>query len=264
MAFKRLIATIFIKDGIVVKSYNFKFWRPAGHLRTALINLDRWAVDEILVIDISRNGRISRKILDEIKQSNISTPLIYGGGIRSINDIHDLLAVGCDRFLLETLLFGHDRELDEILNVVGEQALIGSLPIVTNNKNHFARFTSVDNKLKNQSASMLSFEKIWEYYSTLPISEVLIIDADNEGNFDKFSCSIPKELFKFQSKISHKKIIWFGGLGFEQSRELLSEQKTVGIAYGNNNFEYELNMMAIRGLLRRGPLSQSIRQLSVA
>jgi cyclase len=263
MAFKRLIATIFVKDGVVVKSYNFNFWRPAGRLYSALINLDRWGVDEIIVIDISRHGRISSKTLDEIKKSNITTPLIYGGGIRSINDIHKLLAVGCDRFILETLLFNNEKELNEISSTVGKQALIASLPIITKNNNCYAFFTSIDNLLKNQSDSMLSLEKVWLTYCELPVSEILIIDADNEGVFNKFSYSIAEKILNFQSKSTDKKLIWFGGLGMEQSRALLDEKKTVGVAYGNVNFEYELNIMAIRALLRQGSLDQFVRHVSI-
>lgn len=264
MAFKRLIATIFVKDDLVVKSYGYKFWRPAGCLYTALTNLDRWAVDEIAIIDISRNGKLNKKILEEIKKSKISTPLIYGGGIRCLNDIHNLLAVGCDRFILETILFDHEKKLNEISNYVGKQALIASLPIIKKNNKQYAFFTSIDNTLCNQSDSVLNLERIWRAYSELPVSEILIIDTVNEGKFNKFSPSIANVILNFQSKLDEKKLIWFGGLGVEGSRHLLNEEKTVGIAYGNINFEYELNVNVIRNLLRKNTCGNLIRNVRVA
>lgn len=260
MASKRLIASIFVKDGIVVKSYGYKFWRPAGHLATALQNLDRWAVDEIVVIDISRNGRIDKRILSEIKKSKISTPLVYGGGIRSNDDIHELLNVGCDRMVLETLLFGHEKVLDEIANTVGNQALIGSLPLTQMDGNLFANFKSMDHSHQNKGASRLSISDALKMYGKLPISEILAIDSDNEGNYGSFSQKLFLEVSHLMSLNNDKNVIWFGGLDISKSIELLNFSKTVGIVFGNVNFEFELKIPLIRKELLQTEISSVLRQ----
>jgi imidazole glycerol phosphate synthase subunit HisF len=105
MAYKRLVGVLAVRDGQVVKSYGYDFWRPAGRLCTALKNLDRWQVDEILVLDISRRDRVNDDVIREIRTARISTPLAYGGGIRKSEDVNPLLTAGCERFVLETMLF---------------------------------------------------------------------------------------------------------------------------------------------------------------
>ena len=68
MASKRLVASIFVKHGQVVKSYGYDFWRPAGDLVTVLEYLDAWSVDEILVTDISRTGRLDKQVLEGLER----------------------------------------------------------------------------------------------------------------------------------------------------------------------------------------------------
>ena len=77
MNFKRLIGLIAVKDAQVVKSYGYSFWRPGGDLATCLRNLDRWLVDEIAIVDISRGGVLDERVLETIRRTPISTPLVY-------------------------------------------------------------------------------------------------------------------------------------------------------------------------------------------
>jgi cyclase len=256
---KRLIASIFVKDGIVVKSHGYKFWRPAGHLATALLNLDRWAVDEIIVVDISRQGKISKETLKEISKAKISTPLVYGGGIRSLNDVHDLLNAGCDRIMLESLLYGNDGTLQDICNTVGKQALIASLPLSARDGIIRGNFTSNDHLLRDSDSLSHPLDKLWNHYRTLPVSEILITDADNEGNYGYFSSAISSAVLARCTDPEDKDLIWFGGLGANLPDKLLTHTKTVGVVYGNANFEHELQMLKIRKLLRHSTVSNTFR-----
>jgi len=259
MLSKRLIASIFVKDGIVVKSHGYKFWRPAGHLATALINLDRWAVDEIIVVDISRRGKIDNETLKEIRKAKISTPLIYGGGIRSLNDVHALLNAGCDRVVLETLLFGNDATLQEVCNTVGKQALIASLPLAVRDGIICGRFTSNDHILREDNSLSQPLDKLWSHYRGLPVSEILITDTDNEGNYGCFSSAISNAVLARCTDPEDKDLLWFGGLGVNLPDKLLIHPKTVGVVYGNTNFEHELQMRKIRKWLRHSTMANTFR-----
>jgi cyclase len=122
MAYKRIIATLTVKNGQLVKSYGYNFWRPAGNINTALKNLDRWRVDEIVVVDISRSDSIDINLLNQIRGANISTPLIYGGGIRRVEDLKKIFDSGVDRILIESAL--DDPNLVRALaDKVGSQAI---------------------------------------------------------------------------------------------------------------------------------------------
>ena len=243
MAFKRIISTLFVKDGMVVKSYGYRSWRPAGKLRSALQNLDRWQTDEILIIDISRRASLDPIVLRDITSAGISTPLVYGGGIRTEEDIHRLLDVGCDRMVLENLALYHPDLIHELSDLVGCQALIGSLPIVATHQGLFLW------QEKPRQDVPRTIQEILSYYETLPLSEILLIDASNEGFAGKGHAETESCIDTFPGS---QGIIWFGGLDESIATRLLRHHRTVAVAFGNVNFERELRVPATRkAILRR-------------
>ena len=50
---KRVVATVVVKDGIVVQSINFKKFLPVGKPHIAIEYLNSWGIDEIILLDIS-------------------------------------------------------------------------------------------------------------------------------------------------------------------------------------------------------------------
>ena len=50
---KRIIATVVVKNGIVVQSINFKKFLPVGKPHIAVEYLNSWGIDEIILLDIS-------------------------------------------------------------------------------------------------------------------------------------------------------------------------------------------------------------------
>lgn len=237
MAFKRIISTLLVKNGMVVKSYGYQSWRPAGKLRSALQNLDRWQTDEIMVIDISRRAGLDPVVLRDITSAGISTPLAYGGGIRTEDDIHRLLDVGCDRMVLETLALYEPDRIHELANLVGSQALIGSLPVVTTRQG-----THLWQEQFTQDAPR-EIHEVFSHYETLPLSEILLIDAAHEGFAERGHVGMESSIDNLPGS---KGIIWFGGLDESMATRLLRHHRTVAVAFGNVNFERELRVPATR------------------
>jgi cyclase len=243
MAFKRIIATLLVKDGQVVKSYGYRSWRPAGRLVSALRNLDRWLVDEILILDISRRDSVNPDVLRTITESAISTPLIYGGGIRTESDVSRLLEAGCDRIVLETLLLRQPETVHQFADIVGSQALIGCLPLVSDERGV---------RLWNPEAATTRHQELPDliaHCQNLPVSELMVVDSRNEGYLGKSCRSLHTGVI--ESSLT-KGIIWFGGLDHKLAAELLSSPCTVAVAFGNINFEGELQIPQLRKAILSG------------
>jgi imidazole glycerol phosphate synthase subunit HisF len=243
MAYKRLVGVLAVRDGQVVKSYGYDFWRPAGRLCTALKNLDRWQVDEILVLDISRRDGVNDDVIREIRTARISTPLAYGGGIRKPEDVNPLLTAGCERFVLETMLFQYPDRIKELADKVGAQALIASLPVVAANGGGW-KIAPANFSLRVNQRAEPCMEEICEICNALPVAEVLAIDRENEGNSGKFSLMNSAGAHPFHNLT--KGIIWFGGIAPTQAVGLLESPSTVAVGFGNRNFESEVAMRWLR------------------
>ena len=243
MAYKRLVGVVAVKDGQVVKSYGYRFWRPAGRLRTALMNLDRWLVDEILVLDISRKGRVDPAVVSEIRASRISTPLAYGGGILRNEDDDCLVAAGCERFVLETMLFDSPDRVARLADKVGAQALIASLPLSATNVGRW----QVDDDYATRwgvADSQLNAANFCRPCNDWPVAEVLAIDSTNEGFAGRFSLVSASGAHPLAEL--RKGIIWFGGIDPKQAAMLLELNATVAVGFGNVNFEKEVAMRSLR------------------
>jgi cyclase len=221
MAFKRLIALVPVQAGQVVMSYGYMRHKPAGSLGTVLRNLDRWGIDEIAVIDISRGlDKPDFSILEQIRLSAVRTPVAFGGGIRSVRHAVAAVEQGCDRVIVETLIWEAPQEIDRISEAIGQQAVIGAAPLVYGSDG-----LTVAPVNSTRGHSWGDFMKRVE---GLAISELMIIDREHEGTAgsSKMGEQIPV------SETLHK-LIWFGGLSASQASALLERPDTVGVAFGN-------------------------------
>lgn len=250
----RLIAVLPWSRGRVVKSYGYSSFRPGVLLETALDTLDRWQLDEIIIIDISKNiQNVNPELVNSIQRSSISTPISVGGGIREISDVRQLLEVGCDRFVVEELLFQKSTQLTEIKNFVGRQALIGSLPIIHNSNGK----GEIWGPLGSENRNILSpIDYVNEWFANDLISEVFITDVLAEGSKGSFSLI---ELFSSSNiELPKSSVIWFGGIDEEIGRELLDLPETAAVSFGNHLFEKELTGPHLRNDLNS--ITKHLRQ----
>lgn len=249
MAFKRIIGVLTVRDGCVVKSYGYASWRPAGRLTTALRNLDRWGADEIVVLDISRRAGLDAALLRQIADARIATPLAYGGGLREPSDLTRLMDAGCDRFVIESVLLDRPDTVHRFAEIVGRQALIGSLPVQVEASGHVALW-------RPASAPSLNLEGRIETLRASPVSEFLITDVRAEGSAGAFDPAWPDRLPWLPTGAA----IWFGGLDATLATRCLPHVSTAAVAFGNRLHETELALPALRRTILAGA-RESIRPM---
>ena len=86
---KRIIGVVTVKDGWAVQSFGYKRFLPLGKPEILAKNLDDWGADEILINDIDRTKKFKEpnfKLLEKISDLKLSTPIIYSGGIKNVDD----------------------------------------------------------------------------------------------------------------------------------------------------------------------------------
>jgi len=134
---KRLIPCIFLKEGMIIRSENFKIHQIIGNPISQVKRFSDWAVDEIIYIDISKSGNYDNRrddhmikishnkfdLLSEISK-NIFVPFSFGGGIRTIEDIQNVLQSGADKVVLNTGLYLDKTLLLQASKIFGSQALV--------------------------------------------------------------------------------------------------------------------------------------------
>jgi cyclase len=104
MLVKRIIPCLDVHEGRVVKGVRFVDIRDAGDPAEVAQVYDREGADELLFLDITASYERRKTILDIVTRTaeQVFMPLTVGGGIRSIEDIRDLLNAGADKVSLNT------------------------------------------------------------------------------------------------------------------------------------------------------------------
>ena len=229
---KRLIGAIVVRQGWAVQSYNYTSWRPIGKPRFSALNLDRWEADGIALISVDRGDQgPDIKLLEEISSLGLSTPITYGGGIRTKRDAICAVSAGAERILIDTALNYDSKYILDIASAVGTQALIATIPLKKGRDNKIYRWNHCC-KCLDELVPLVDKIKAMSCFS-----ELLLIDVDNEGtsygfDFDLKDC--------FGEEIAIPKIL-FGGLGLPAKASKALDYKDVAAVMIGNSLSYSEN-----------------------
>lgn len=127
----RLIPTLLLLDGSLVKTIKFgKFVYVGDPCNTARI-FNELEVDELCLLDISHDRFSRGPDLSLIKDltSECFMPLSYGGGISSINQARDLFSLGVEKIILNTSIIKHPSLINSISSVFGSQSVVVSIDV---------------------------------------------------------------------------------------------------------------------------------------
>lgn len=99
MLCKRIIPCLDVKEGRVVKGVNFLGLKDAGDPVLIAEEYSNKGADEIVFLDITASYEKRSIILDVVRNTakRVFVPLTVGGGINSIEDIHNILNAGADK-----------------------------------------------------------------------------------------------------------------------------------------------------------------------
>ena len=111
MLTKRIIPCLDVKAGRVVKGVSFVNLRDAGDPVEIAKVYDEQGADELTFLDITASHEERGIILDIVRRTaeQVFMPLTVGGGIKSLDDIRNLLLAGCDKVSINTTAV-HDPE----------------------------------------------------------------------------------------------------------------------------------------------------------
>lgn len=126
MLTKRIIPCLDIKEGRVVKGVNFVNLKDAGDPVENARYYDKEGADELVFLDITASFEKRKTTLDLAKKvaDAIFLPFTVGGGIRTIDDIRNLLKAGCDKVSINTSAVERPAFIRESSNRFGSQCIV--------------------------------------------------------------------------------------------------------------------------------------------
>jgi len=129
MLAKRIIPCLDIKDGRVVKGVRFANLRDAGDPVQQARFYDRMGADELVFLDIT--ATIERReptfALVRAVAETVFLPLTVGGGIRSLEEIRELLLCGADKVSINSAAVRNPVLLSDAARRFGSQCIVLAL-----------------------------------------------------------------------------------------------------------------------------------------
>ncbi|MDO9289571.1 MAG: imidazole glycerol phosphate synthase subunit HisF [Thermodesulfovibrionales bacterium] len=126
MLAKRIIPCLDVKDGRVVKGVSFVNLRDAGDPVENAIFYDKQGADELVFLDITASHEKRKIILDVVEKTanDVFMPLTVGGGIKTIEDIRELLKSGCDKVSVNTTAVKDPSFVSRAAERFGSQCIV--------------------------------------------------------------------------------------------------------------------------------------------
>ena len=126
MLAKRIIPCLDVKDGRVVKGVNFVDLRDAGDPVENAIFYDAEGADELVFLDITASHERRKIILSVVERTaaEVFMPLTVGGGIKTMEDIRDLLNAGADKVSINTAAVQDPLLVRQAAEQFGSQCIV--------------------------------------------------------------------------------------------------------------------------------------------
>lgn len=159
-------------------------------------------VDELVFLDIYASDQ-KRKINLQVVKSIINEcfmPVAIGGGISTIEDIHNLLAIGADKIVIKSKIVEDPEFINEAANVFGNQCITLAIDAIKKGNIYY-----LFNRL-NKTIPLVEFLKKISLYN---FGEIILTSVDHDGMMDGFDV----ELVQLVEKIINVPIVVVGGGG---------------------------------------------------
>jgi cyclase len=130
----RLIPTMLLKDGAMIKTKQFGEYRHVGKPSTVAKVYDAQKADELIFLDITATEENRHFLLDTIRTvaEECFMPLTAGGGIKTVAQAREILQNGADKIAINTAAIENPELITEISQAFGKSTVIVSIDFKEN------------------------------------------------------------------------------------------------------------------------------------
>jgi len=185
----RVIPCLDVKDGRVVKGVNFVGLRDAGDPVEQAQVYDAAGADELCFLDITASHENRGILLDVVRRTaeHCFMPLTVGGGVRTIEDIRQLLLAGADKVSINTAAVQNPDFVREAAEKFGSQCIVVAVDAKSVGPEKFEIFTHGGRKETGLDAVAWS-----QRMCALGAGEILLTSMDRDGTKEGYNLPLTR------------------------------------------------------------------------
>ncbi len=186
----RVIPSLLIENGDLVKTVKFKKRTYIGDPINAVKIFNEEEADELCLIDISaqKNCSINFELLEDIA-SEAFMPLSYGGGLMDIDSVKKLFRIGFEKLIFNTALLKKPDLIKEAVAFAGSQSIVASIDIKRNIIGKIECYNECGTRcIKTSLIDYL------HYAEDLGVGEIILNSIDNDGVMNGYDYSTIKKI----------------------------------------------------------------------
>ncbi len=207
----RLIPVLLLKNGRMVKPIRFGEGgeRDVGFPATTARIYDSQDADELIFLDITATSEGRNFLLSTLREvgENCFVPLTAGGGVRTIDDIRDILKAGADKISINTAAVERPEFISEAAKKFGSQCIVVSIDVRKDKDGKFEVFTHGGKRATGLEVLVWAEEVVHR-----GAGEILLTSIDREGTMDGYDL----DLIKMIADAVPVPVIAHGGAGTRQ------------------------------------------------
>ncbi|MBT1166813.1 imidazole glycerol phosphate synthase subunit HisF [Bifidobacterium simiarum] len=125
----RVIPCLDVDDGRVVKGVHFENLRDAGDPVERAAEYYRQGADELTFLDVTASSSHRQTMYDVVHRTaeELFIPLTVGGGVRTVDDVDNLLRCGADKVGVNTAAINNPQMIADVSSRFGNQVLVLSV-----------------------------------------------------------------------------------------------------------------------------------------
>lgn len=244
----RLVGGIVVRESCAVQSVGFNRYLPVGRPAIVAEFLNRWGIDEILLIDISATARGSGPDLDLIRSvaQRSFVPITVAGGIRDVSDVRAVIGAGGDKIAVNTAALANPELITTIAERFGNQCVVASIDVAGSESVGYSLFS------RHLDTKEIDPFELAKQFVAAGAGELLIASVDRDGS----KLGYDYNLLRRAAAVAKIPLIAMGGAGHPAHFAEVLEIPGVTAAAAANFFLYtEHSVLITRGFLAKRGLA---------
>jgi cyclase len=187
----RVIARLDIKGPNLIKGIHLEGLRVVGDPHEHAVRYYNEGADELLFIDIVASLYQRNNLTDLIKRAadQVYVPITVGGGIRSLDDVSNMMHSGADKVAINTAAIARPGLISEVARRYGSQCMVVGIEAKNVGAGRWEAYTDNGRERTGRDVVQWAREAV-----ALGAGEVLLTSVDKEGTRKGFDLALLREV----------------------------------------------------------------------